>query len=97
VVDPDGNLHVAATRDGPDAFSIGQPVRVGVLGTDVEALATPHRRRVTSSLDPGVVRVEPATRGEPDREVVVELVNRRIVIDGGEGHAIARNRVLPEP
>ena len=96
-VDPDRRLHLAAPRDHADALALGQAEPLGVLRADVERLAAPQRRRVAARLDAGVVRVEAAAGRQPDREVVVELVDRRVVVDRDERHAIARDRVLPEP
>ena len=95
-VDPDRGLDLAAPRDHADALAFGQAEPLGVLGADVERLAAPQRRRVAAGLDAGVVRVEPAPGREADREVVVELVDGRVVVDRDERDAIARDRVLPE-
>ena len=62
-----------------------RPARRGrVLRGDVERLAASQRRRVARRLDARVVRVEPAAGREADREVVVEPVDRRVVLDGHE-------------
>ena len=90
LVDPDRRLDLAAPRDDPDALALGQAVGRGVLGRDVERLAAPQRRGVAGGLDAGVVRVEAAAGRQADREVVVELVDRRVVVDRHERHAVAR-------
>ena len=57
------------------------PSRLGVLGREVERLAAAQRRGVAAGLHAGVVGVEPAAGGEPEREVGVEPVDRRVVLD----------------
>ena len=66
-VEPDRRLDRAAPRHDPDALALGEPSALGVLGRDVERLAAPQRRGVAAGLDAGVVRVEPAAGGQPDR------------------------------
>ena len=53
--------------------------------------------RVAAGLDAGVVRVEPAAGRQPDREVVVEPVDRRVVVDRLERRPRPGHRVLPQP
>jgi predicted acetyltransferase len=81
IIDADGHLDLPAPRDDPDGLAVREPVRRGVLGRDVERVAPAQRRRVPRRLDPGVVRIEAAASREPDGEVGIELVDRRIVLD----------------
>ena len=68
-----------------------------VLGRQVERLAAPPRVLVATRLDAGVVRVQVAAGRQADREVVVEAVDRRVVLDRHERRPVARDRVLPQP
>jgi len=51
----------------------------------VSRLPATQRRGVARGLHARVVRIEPAPGGQADREIGVELVDRRIVVDGTKG------------
>ena len=70
---------------------------LAVLGGEVERLAPAQRRGVAAALDAGVVRVEPAARGQADRELVGQLVDRQLVHDDVEGRQRAGDRLVPQP
>src|SRR5205823_11660156 len=44
-----------------------------------------------------VERVEPPARGQPDRELLCEPVDRRVVLDRVEGRERTLDRVRPQP
>src|SRR6185369_7889160 len=97
LVDPDRRLDLAAARRDTDELAVGEAQPRRVLRRDVERLAASQRRRVAAGLDAGVVRVEAAAGRQADREVVIELVDRRVVLDREERRPVARYRIFPEP
>ena len=74
-----------------------RPIRSMSSGDRSSASRLPPRVVVAARLDAGVVRVQPPAGGEPDRELVGQLVDRRVVLHGHERRAVAGNRVLPQP
>ena len=85
-----GHLDLAAPRDDAHELALGEPEAPASSGEMSSDLAAAQRRRVAAGLDAGVVRVEPAAGGQADREVVVELVDRRVVLDRDERRRGAR-------
>ena len=70
-------LDGAAPRGDPDDLAGLDAEALGVLRAQVERLAAAQRRAVEARLHAGVVGVQAPAGGQPDREVVVELVDRR--------------------
>ena len=97
LVDADRRLDVATPRDHAHPLAVGEAQPRDVLGRQVERLAPPPRVLVAARLDAGVVRVQVAAGRQADREVVVEAVDRRVVLDRHERRPVARHRVLPQP
>ena len=63
-----------------------------ILRGQIQRLAAAQRRGVAARLHAGVERVEPAPGGQAQRELVVELVDRRLVLDRMNGALRPRRR-----
>src|SRR5580765_1205112 len=90
------HLDGTAARPHADDFAFAQAVAVRVLRRDVETFAPAERLAIPAALDTGVVLVETAPGGEPQRKLGVELVDRRIVLDGDEGDPRPAHRAFPQ-
>src|SRR5207249_11525563 len=62
-----------------------------------QGLALAQGRGVLARLNTCVEGVKAASGGEPDRELVGQLVDRRLELDGAERCERPFHRVLPEP
>src|SRR5207302_4374327 len=92
-----GGLHRTATRDDADALPFAHAVAFSVFPgkADCGAVAM-QRRREAARLHAGVERLEAPSGREPDREILGELVDRRVVLDRLE-RSTHRHLRLPEP
>ncbi len=75
---------VRKALDPPGAARDDIDILLDLAGRHVDRLAQPARAAEAARLHAGVVRVETATRGEPQWVVVVELVDGRVVLDDTE-------------
>ena len=75
-VDVHRRLDRAAARGDAHDLALLEQHALGVLGREVERLAAVQRRAVAVRLHAGVVRLEPAAGGEPDRVLGVERLER---------------------
>ena len=92
-----GRLDRAAARDDARARAVGDAVALAVGGCEQDRLAADvERRLVAAALHAGVVRLEPPPGREAQREVVVEQVDGRRVLDDLERRALLDD-VVPQP
>ena len=96
-VDPRRRPHRPASRGHEHDLSVLDPEPLSVLGREIERLAAVQRRAVQVRLRTGVVGLEPPARGQADREVLVEFVDRRLERRHAERRQRPLDRVLPQP
>src|SRR6266852_1199815 len=77
-------------------FSVGDSQTCAIRGREQESLALAKWRCVSAGLDAGVERVEAAPRREPDRKLVTQLVDRRIVLNHAKRRERTLHRILPK-
>ena len=95
VVDDAGTSTAPRRETTRTQLAVGTPSRRAVLGRDVEASPSPSQRRgVARGLHAGVVLVEPPAGRQPDRELVGQPLDRRVVHDG---HGTARGSSTAAP
>src|SRR5204863_239232 len=91
----------AASRSPPSQPDVGAPRTKStetrrVVGREIQRLTAPGRRLVPRRLHAGVVLLEPASGGQPERILRIERLERQLVLDDAERHAQPGNGPLPE-
>ena len=92
----DGRVDRAAARRDAHDLAVRDPEALDVLRREVERLAAVERRAVTVRLRPRVERLEPPTRREADRVLVVERLERRLRLDDAERGERPLDRLRPQ-
>src|ERR1044071_137360 len=91
-----GRHDTAAPRAHRDPIPLREAESFRVFGRDVERLAASQRRRIAAALHAGVIRVEPAARGELERVLGVGTLERRVVLHDGKRSGGTFARLLPQ-